>query len=52
MDVRDIEHAFVVDRIDSYGDVIYDPHSHTRNLRMQIDCNRTIDWDGTMSVDG
>jgi hypothetical protein len=52
MDVRDIEHAFVVDRIDSYEDVIYDPHTHTRNLRMQIDCNRTIDWDGTMSVDG
>ena len=52
MDVRDIEHAFVVDRVDSYNDVIYDPHTHTRNLRMQIDCNRTVDWDGTMSVDG
>ena len=52
MDVRDIEHAFVVDRIDSYEDVIYDPHTHTRNLRMQIDCNRTVDWDGTMTVDG
>jgi len=52
IDVRDIEHAFVVDRIDSYEDVIYDPHTHTRNLRMQIDCNRTIDWDGTMAVDG
>ena len=52
MDIRDVEHAFVVDRIDSYEDVIYDPHSHTRNLRMQIDCNRTIDWDGTMTVDG
>jgi hypothetical protein len=52
MDIRDIEHAFVVDRTDSYGDIIYDPHSHTRNLRMQIDCNRTVDWDGTMSVDG
>ena len=52
IDVRDIEHAFVVDRIDSYDDVIYDPHTHTRNLRMQIDCNRTVDWDGTMSVDG
>ena len=52
MDVRDIEHAFVVDRVDSYADVIYDPHTHTRNLRMQIDCNRTMNWDGTMSVDG
>ena len=52
VDIRDIEHAFVVDRIDSYGDIIYDPHTHTRNLRMQIDCNRTVDWDGTMSVDG
>ena len=52
MDIRDIEHAFVVDRTDSYGDVIYDPHSHNRNLRVQVDCNRTIDWDGTMSVDG
>ena len=52
MDVRDIEHAFVVDRVDSYEDIIYDPHTHTRNLRMQIDCNRTVDWDGTMSVDG
>jgi hypothetical protein len=52
IDIRDIEHAFVVDRVDSYEDVIYDPHSHTRNLRMQIDCNRTVDWDGTMSVDG
>jgi len=52
MDIRDIEHAFVVDRTDSYGDIIYDPHTHTRNLRMQIDCNRTIDWDGTMAVDG
>ena len=52
MDIRDIEHAFVVDRTDSYGDIVYDPHTHTRNLRMQIDCNRTIDWDGTMAVDG
>lgn len=52
MDIRDIEHAFVVDRVDSYGDIIYDPHSHTRNLRMQIDCNRTVDWDGTLTVDG
>ena len=52
IDIRDIEHAFIVDRTDSYGDIIYDPHSHTRNLRMQIDCNRTIDWDGTMAVDG
>jgi hypothetical protein len=52
IDIRDIEHAFVVDNTDSYGDIIYDSHSHTRNLRMQIDCNRTIDWDGTMSVDG
>jgi hypothetical protein len=52
IDIRDIEHAFIVDRTDSYGDVIYDPHLHNRNLRMQIDCNRTIGWDGTMSVDG
>ena len=52
IDIRDVEHAFVIDRTDSYGDVIYDPHLHNRNLRMQIDCNRTIDWDGTMSVDG
>ena len=52
MDIRDIEHAFVVDRTDSYGDIIYDPHNHNRNLRIQIDCNRTIGWDGTMSVDG
>ena len=52
MDIRDIEHAFVVDRTDSYEDIIYDPHTHTRNLRMQVDCNRTIDWDGTMAVDG
>lgn len=52
IDIRDVEHAFIVDRTDSYGDVIYDPHLHNRNLRMQIDCNRTIDWDGTMSVDG
>ena len=52
IDIRDIEHAFIVDRTDGYGDVIYDPHLHNRNLRMQIDCNRTLDWDGTMSVDG
>jgi len=52
VDIRDIEHAFVVDRVDSYGDIIYDPYTHTRNLRMQIDCNRTVDWDGTMSIDG
>ena len=52
MDIRDIEHAFVVDRTDSYEDIIYDPHTHTRNLRMQVDCNRTIDCDGTIAVDG
>ena len=52
MDIRDIEHAFVIDRTDSYGDIIYDPHNHNRNLRVQIDCNRTVGWDGTMAVDG
>jgi len=52
MDIRDIEHAFVIDRIDSYGDIIYDPQNNNRNLRVQVDCNRTIDWDGTMAVDG
>ena len=52
MDIRDIEHAVVIDRVDSYGDVIYNPHMHHRNLRVQIDCNRTIGWDGTLSVDG
>ena len=52
IDIRDIEHAFVVDREDSYGDLIYDPLSHNRNLRMLIDCNRTADWDGTLAIDG
>ena len=52
MDIRDIEHAFVIDRIDSYGDIIYDPQNNNRNLRVQVDCNRTIGWDGTMAVDG
>lgn len=52
IDIQDVEHAFVVDRVDSYGDVIYDPHNHNRNLRMQIDCNRNTDWDGTLTVDG
>ena len=52
IDIKDVEHAFVVDRVDSYNDVIYDPHNHNRNLRMQIDCNRNIDWDGTLTVDG
>ena len=52
LDVADIEQAFVVDRVDSYGDVIYDPFSHNRNLRMIVDCNRTIDWDGTLAADG
>ena len=32
IDISDVEHAFVVDRTDSYGDVIYDPFSHNRNL--------------------
>ena len=52
MDIRDIEHAFVIDRTDSYGDIIYDPQNNNRNLRVQVDCNRTIGWDGTMAVDG
>ena len=52
IDIQDIEHAFVVDRVDSYGDIIYDPLNHNRNLRMQIDCNRNTDWDGTLTVDG
>lgn len=52
MDISDVEHAFVVDRVDSYGDVIYDPQTHNRNLRMKIDCNRTVDWDGTLTADG
>ena len=52
IDVADIEQAFVVDRIDSYGDVIYDPFTHNRNLRMIVDCNRTSDWDGTLAADG
>ncbi len=52
IDIIDIEHAFVVDRIDNYGDIIYDPINHNRNLRMLIDCNRTDDWDGTLSTDG
>lgn len=52
IDITDIEHAFVVDRIDSYNDIIYDPLNHNRNLRMMVDCNRAVDWDGTMSTDG
>ena len=52
VDVADIEHAFVVDRVDSYGDVIYDPFSHNRNLRMIVDCNRTSNWDGTLAASG
>ena len=52
IDIQDIEHAFVVDRVDSFGDVIYDPFLHNRNLRMSIDCNRSKNWDGTLSVDG
>lgn len=52
VDIADVEHAFVVDRIDSYGDVIYDPFSHNRNLRMIIDCNRTADWNGTLATEG
>jgi hypothetical protein len=52
MDISDVEHAFVVDRVDSYNDVIYNPLTHDRNLRMKIDCNRTVDWDGTLTADG
>lgn len=52
IDIRDVEHAVVFDREDSYGDVIYDPLSHNRNLRFIIDCNRTVDWDGTLRADG
>lgn len=52
IDIVDIEHAFVVDRIDNFGDVIYDPINHNRNLRMMIDCNRTDDWNGTLGIDG
>ncbi|MDC1446344.1 hypothetical protein N8344_00065 [bacterium] len=52
LDVADIEQAFVVDRVDSYGDTIYDPFLHNRNLRMLVDCNRTTDWDGTLAADG
>jgi hypothetical protein len=52
LDVSDIEQAFVVDRVDSYGDTIYDPFLHNRNLRMLVDCNRTTDWDGTLAADG
>ena len=52
IDIRDVEHAFVVDRVDSFGDVIYDPFLHDRNLRMSIDCNRSKNWDGTLGVDG
>ena len=50
--IQNIEHAFVVDREDSYNDVIYDPAQHNRNLRMLVDCDRAVDWNGTMSVDG
>ena len=52
VDIQDVEHAFVIDREDSYGDIIYDPLSHNRNLRILVDCNRTVDWDGTLAVDG
>ena len=52
IDIQDVEHAFVIDRVDSYGDIIYDPKLHNRNLRVKIDCNRTSNWDGTLTVDG
>lgn len=52
IDITDIEHAFVVDRVDSYNDIIYDPLNHNRNLRMLVDCNRAVDWDGTLSTEG
>lgn len=52
VDIIDVEHAFVVDREDSYGDTIYNPLTHDRNLRMIVDCNRGSDWNGTLEVDG
>ena len=52
IDIADIQHAFVVDREDSYGDTIYDPLNHNRSLRVMVDCNRVVDWDGTMEADG
>lgn len=52
IDVTDIQHAFVVDREDSYGDTIYDPLNHNRNLRVLIDCNRVVGWNGTLEADG
>ena len=52
VDITDVEHAFVLDREDSYGDVIYNPLTHDRNLRMIVDCNRASNWNGTLEVDG
>jgi hypothetical protein len=52
IDIRDVEHAIVFDRVDGYGDVIFDPVTHNRNLRFTIDCNRTKNWDGTLAADG
>lgn len=52
VDITDVEHAFVVDREDSYGDTIYNPLTHDRNLRMIVDCNRASNWNGTLEVDG
>lgn len=52
VDIVDIEHAFVVDREDSYGDLIYNPLTHDRNLRMIVDCNRASNWNGTLEIAG
>jgi hypothetical protein len=52
VDIADVEHAFVIDREDSYGDTIYNPLTHDRNLRMIVDCNRASNWNGTLEVDG
>ena len=52
IDITDVEHAYVIDRVDNYGDIIYDPINHNRNLRMIIDCNRTANWNGTLAADG
>ena len=52
IDISDVEHAITFDRVDSYSDVIYDPHFNNRNLRFTLDCNRTSNWDGTLQAEG
>lgn len=49
---KEIEHAFVIDNLTQFGDVIFNPSINQGHSRLKIKATRTAGWDGRFLSNG